>query len=133
MPPYQYGIDSSAIIELKDKYSKRIFSGLWLRFEEMCDDGRIVSVREVQRELQKGNDEFKEWADEHAAMFLEPIEEEAEIVNRVYKYYSPEYLNKFLTGLWADPLVIAQAIHNKITIIHEERLGPNKIPTVANH
>jgi hypothetical protein len=131
MPPYQYAIDTSAIIDLKNQYPRSVFETLWGNFEEMCLDKRIISIREVKRELHRGLDELLNWSNEFDEMFLEPEEKEVEFISKIYDHYSEAEKQKHLTSLWADPLIIGCAAHYGITLIHQEKGGQFKIPNVS--
>jgi hypothetical protein len=45
--PYKYVIDSSALFDLKRNYSPSVFKGVWEKFNKLCEDEVIISVREV--------------------------------------------------------------------------------------
>jgi hypothetical protein len=132
-PPYQYVIDTSALIDLKNQYPPKIFPGLWDRFNEMCDQKSIISTREVLQELKKGDDDLVTWAAGHDDIFLFPCEKEIEILQDVFSCYSDSEKAKHSTGFWADPLVIACAKHFALPIIQQESNDKNqyKIPPIA--
>jgi hypothetical protein len=133
MPPYQYVIDTSAFIDLKNNYRRNTFPGLWQNFEAMCADKLIISPREVFREIKKGDDILTEWVADFEDMFLEPCEQEVTILQAIYKEYPKEIIAKYGYGNWADPLVLACGKHYNITIIQEERneRNPFVIPRIA--
>lgn len=131
-PPYQYVIDSSALFDLRRQYPRRVFGGLWERFEEMCDNQQIVAPYEVLREIKNGQDELYEWSKERDNIFLEPCEEEYSIVQEIVsKYNCGEKL--YSTKPWADPFVISCAKYYGLPIIQHELLEGNrvKIPLIA--
>jgi hypothetical protein len=134
-PPYQYVIDTSALIDLKNQYPESIFVGVWNRFNSMCEEGQIISPREVLREIKKGDDELVKWAEDYEEVFLEPTENEILILQKVMAYYPINIIEKYSTRPWADPLVIASAKHYGLTIIQQEQgsLNQFKIPSVAAH
>src|SRR5258707_6299037 len=115
-PPYQYVIDTSALIDLKDQYPVKIFPGLWERFNEMCEQEKIIAPREVLREIKRGDDELLSWAESYDRIFLEPCNSEIEILQDVLASYSEKAKEKNNTGPWADPLVIACAKHYVLPI-----------------
>ncbi|MEI9945615.1 MAG: DUF4411 family protein [Chitinophagaceae bacterium] len=133
-PPYQYVIDTSALIDLKDQYPVKVFPGVWERFNEMCADEKIIAPREVLREIKKGDDDLTLWASDYEHIFLEPCEEEFEILQKVLASYTNKAIEKYSTGLWADPLVISCAKHYGLPIIQQESNDAKqfKIPSVAN-
>jgi len=70
--PYKYVLDTSSLIELKNKYRPATFKRLWTNFNELCDKRVIISVREVRKEIEKGSDMLVDWVAEHSSMFLTP-------------------------------------------------------------
>ncbi len=130
--PYEYVLDSSALFDLKRYYPEKIFRGVWSKFNEMCSKQLIVAPREVLIEIRKGNDELIEWAIKYENIFLEPEEEEYNLLQEVLALYPPEIITKYSTGRpWADPFVIACAKHYNIRIIQHENFDPYKIPAIA--
>lgn len=68
-----YVFDTSPISTLFKNYYRRTFRSLWERFDELVEDGRIVSTREVLRELEDGPVESAvQWAQQHATLFATP-------------------------------------------------------------
>ena len=131
--PYEYLIDSSALFDLKRDYPIYIFPSLWEKFNGLCKSKIIVAPKEVLREIKKGNDELVQWADAFDDIFLEPTDEEVGILQKVMKLYPQKILEKYGTGVWADPLIVSAAKHYNITIIQHETNDPNqfKIPFIA--
>lgn len=132
-PPYQYVIDTSALIDLKNQYPEKIFPGVWERFNEMCDQEKIIAPREVKKEIKRGDDELIEWVETYDSIFLEPCDEEIEIFQEVFSSYSTKEIEKHSTGPWADPLVIASAKHFGLPIIQQELNDSRqfKIPSIG--
>jgi hypothetical protein len=133
--PYEYSLDSSALFDLKRQYPGQVFPGVWDNFNEMCGRKSIIAPREVLNEIKKGNDELIEWAEEYSDIFLEPTEDEYEIMQEILLgYYPPEIISKYGTGRpWADPFVLASAKYHNLYIIQHEVTDPNqyKIPAIA--
>ena len=65
--------------------------------------------------------------------FLEPCEEEMELVSEVLLLYPPQILQKYSTSIWADPFVISCAKYYSLPIIQHEVVDANqfKIPAIA--
>ena len=86
----------------------------WQRFDQLVDDGRLVSTREVFREIEDGPSEsLLEWAKENRALFATPTAEEGAFVAQIYAvpHFQQNIEQKKLLrgGRVADPLfVIAQ-------------------------
>ena len=58
-----YVFDNSPLSALFRNYYRKTFPSLWHRFDQLVDDGRLVSTREVFREIEDGPSEtLLEWA-----------------------------------------------------------------------
>ena len=51
-----YVFDSGPLIDLFRHYYRERFPSLWQQFDEMVEDGRITSTREVSNELEGHED-----------------------------------------------------------------------------
>ena len=56
-----YCIDASSLINLKQYYRRKVFSGVWDKIEEMVRAGRLIAPDEVRREIEK-DDLLGPWA-----------------------------------------------------------------------
>jgi len=56
-----YIIDTSSLIEMKNKYPKEVFPTLWKNITELISKNRLISPMEVRKELKKGKDELSKW------------------------------------------------------------------------
>ena len=71
-----YVFDNSPLSALFRNYYRKTFPSLWQRFDQLVDDGRLVSTREVFREIEDGPSEILlEWAKENRALFATPTPE----------------------------------------------------------
>lgn len=94
--PYKYVLDSSSLIELKNKYRPATFKKLWDNFNDLCDKRVIISVREVKREIEKGSDMLVDWVAEHSGIFFTPATaDEAILIGQLQERY-PHWVD--LTG-----------------------------------
>lgn len=130
-----YCIDTSSIINLFRYYPKDIFEGLWNRLEELIQKGLIISHETVLKELEKKDDEVKDWCKNHKKIFKGIDECLKEKFKEVKKKYSNSYWNAEINrnNEWADPWLIALAICKGAKIISDEVNKPDRIPYVANH
>ena len=55
-----YVFDSGPLIDLFRHYYRERFPSLWQQFDEMVEDGRITSTREVSNELEGHEDRLSE-------------------------------------------------------------------------
>jgi len=53
-----YIIDTSSLIEMKNRYPKKNFPSLWEKVEELISKNRLISPLEVRKEIEKGDDEL---------------------------------------------------------------------------
>jgi len=138
-----YCIDASSLIDLKDLYPSKVFSTLWGNLEELIRNGRLISTREVLRELEQGHDELTAWARERRETFLTPTKEEVEVVKKILHSF-PQLIDPSKQGRDADPFIIALAIvrgsqglpgifvSKHIIVTQESKGNPNKIPRVSS-
>ena len=130
--PYKYVIDSSALFDLKQNYSPGVFKGLWDKFNRLCHDEVIISVREVYNEIKRGSDWLIDWAEEHEKIFLKPTTvKEFKLIGEL-QVREPSWVDIYSDKPAADPFVIACAkIRNLIIVQHEQ---PNKnLPRIAKN
>ncbi|HIP11894.1 MAG TPA: DUF4411 family protein [Arcobacter sp.] len=57
----KYVFDSSPLIDLFKHYYPEAFPSLWGDFNEMVKNGKLMSVREVSKELGEHDDTLAEW------------------------------------------------------------------------
>lgn len=74
-----YLLDTNIFIRSKNELPIDIFQGFWLRLAELARAGKIFSSVKVKEEIDRGNDELKQWCDEHLPKeFFLPFEAHAE-------------------------------------------------------
>ena len=130
---------------MKERYPKKNFPTLWKKVEELIQLRRIIAPEGVKKEIEKGDDELKEWIKDKniKKMFIKPDENQIKNVKKILKEYlflakadKPEEPN-------ADPWLIAlaivkkeeeskQLIRNTYIIVTEESPGKiHRIPWVC--
>jgi hypothetical protein len=149
-----YIIDTSSLIEMKNRYPKKNFPRLWEKVEELISKNRLISPLEVRKEIERGDDELSKWVKNKKInrMFIKPdslqMEKAKEIINKydLAQVEKPDNLN-------ADPYLIALALVKKerskkelvemklfdkdnvnidYIIITEESTKPKKIPSIGS-
>ena len=117
-------IDSNSLINL-NLYSKKVFPSLWNNFHEMVDNGKIISVTEVQAELSGSNGPLKEYWDEvdrnmDTDFFWDLYDEETECLSQLedFKEFQKAGENK---TCFADPHLIALAMSQDFIVLSDER------------
>lgn len=131
----KYVFDSGPLIDLKHYYSG-IFKSFWSRFDQLINDGTIISVREVYNEISGRNDFVSEWAKKNKSIFLTPDFEELTIVQDILAKH-PELIkmrNLNNGKPVADPFVIAKAVKEGLIVVSTELYAPNahKIPNICS-
>jgi hypothetical protein len=135
-----YVFDNSPLSTLFRNYYRSRFPSLWQRFDRLVEDGRLVSTREVFREIEDGPIEsLLEWAKQNRPLFATPTAEEGAFVARIYavpRFQLNIELKKLLRGgKVADPFVIARAACENRAVVTVEVIKPNavKIPNICAH
>ena len=135
-----YVFDTNSFRELRSYYPDQ-FPSFWTKFNQAVAVGKIISVREVRRELdaQVHDTHLYDWVKNHGDIFLSPSPAEMRFVTEIFSVRHFQMLvseQDLLTGnLRADPFIIAQARIINGCVITEERQKPNaaKIPNVCEH
>ncbi len=128
-----YCIDTSALIAAwYERYKPNRFPKLWVQFDALIQEKRLLSSVMVLDECSRRSPELHEWLKDRTDMFLAP---DADVQSRV------DHIVNTYTGLVmrgkekfaADPFLIATAEVHGLTVITEE-IGPDslrKIPGVC--
>jgi len=143
----KYIIDTSSLIEMKDKYPQDIilFGNLWNNIENLCKQGRLIAPIEVLKEIERGDDELKEWARNIVRnIFVEPDKEQTDTLKEIQAKYP--FLSRYdKPGPNADPWIIALAIVRNeeekeqlfpdeyIVVTEESRTKEDRIPSVCKY
>ncbi|WP_119421679.1 PIN domain-containing protein [Desertibaculum subflavum] len=132
-------LDTTSFREI-ERYYQDVFRTFWELFQAEVDAGRVISVREVWRELQASPETHViAWARQNPAVFKPPMPEEAAFVGQIFAV--PHFAQlisaraRMIGNPVADPFLIAAARACSGTVVTEERLKPNaaKIPNVCQH
>lgn len=131
-----YIADTSALIDLKDKYPMDIFEGLWKELEKLCKSKRFIAPEEVRKEIR--DDGLIKWLRKSDMLFISPDSEQVEKVKEILSKYS--FLAKEEGKANADPWLIALAIvrvrsqlfkGKHVILTQESKTKANRIPAVA--
>lgn len=135
-------LDSNVLIEAKNRYYGFDFHpGFWGWLEHAHNNGLIVSLEAVARELRNGNDELAQWTTAHPSFFETLTPRGVAAFSHVSQWaydqnqYSQAALNAFSSST-ADFQLIAHAAAEGYTIVTHERPSPRgrnrvKIPDVC--
>ena len=121
-----YIIDACALIDAAKEYnmSKKTFSTIWETFEELIDNGQLITSTEIQDELK--DDDLITWSKKHKELFVPLTREVQEKVFEVLKKYPTLIKMKSTSNSNGDPFLVATAIINNGCIITNERPGDEK-------
>jgi hypothetical protein len=135
-----YAFDNSPLSVLFRNYYRKRFPTLWDQFDQLVCDGRLVSTREVKREIDNCSiSDLRTWADANPNIFTTPTAAEAAAVGRIYAVHQFQQniaRQKLLKGgILADPFVVAKAMTDGLTVVTMELFKPNaaKIPNICQH
>ncbi len=136
-----YVFDSGPLIVMFRHYYRDRFPTLWNLFDDMIENGGIISVREVKGELEDKEDALSEWVSQSSVIFSEASPGEAIFVSTIFQIrHFQQMINKQaqLEGKpVADPFVIAKAhlLRENGCVVTTEKLKPNaaQIPNVCDH
>ena len=134
-----YVFDSDALVDLFNNYYPNRFPSLWKNFNKAVDDGMIISVREVYKEISDYGDQLSGWSKKNKKLFHEPTYEETVFITEIFKITHFQFLirkkERLLGKPVADPFIIAKAKLDNGCVITQESEKPNaaKIPNVCKH
>lgn len=135
-----YVFDTAPFSQLFKSYYRDRFPTLWERFDAIVEDGRLVSTREVMREIEDGPiASLIDWCKAHEDVFTVPTSDEGAFVAKVFgvaHFLQIIEQTKLLRGgRNADPFVIAKAAVVEGTVVTLESLKPNaaRIPNICKH
>lgn len=134
-----YVFDSSALIDLFSNYYRNRFPSLWEKFDILVEEGKIISVKEVKKELESFDDSVSEWAKNNSKVFLSLTNDEAEFIKLILntKGFKDNIKKQQLLSYrpLADCFVIAKAKMLNIYVVSSERYKPHgaKIPNICEY
>ena len=120
----KYVIDACALINASKNYNmtKKAFSHIWQAFNELVENGQLISSSEIFEELK--DDDIVKWAKEHKDAFL-PLSKEVQLKTpQIIKIQTKGSSN-------GDPFLIATAILEDGIIVTDEGNKNNGIPMVC--
>lgn len=135
-----YVFDTSSFIVIGHYYPQQ-FPSFWDKFNQAVEATKIISVREVFRELNQAasTPHFATWIERHKNIFMIPNAAATQFVSTIFSVPHFQTLvseKKRLAGRpCADPFIIAWAKVIDGCVVTEEKERPNapKIPNVCQH
>lgn len=127
----KYSIDTSAFLDGWVRYyPPDTFPGLWLRIEQLIEDGDLRATEEVLHELEKKDDDVFAWAKERKDALSVPIDDRIQPAVSVILEDFEKLLDTRKNRSAADPFVIALAQIEGCTVVTGE--GPTGSPDRPN-
>ena len=134
-----YVFDTNSFRVLGNYYPDQ-FPTFWRQFNKVVTDGKVISVREAQRELKSQvQPPLSIWVNDHRVIFMPPSATEMQFISDIFSIQHFRALVSVQSRLeghpCADPFIIAKAQFIKGCVVTEEKLKPNaaKIPNVCEH
>lgn len=127
----KYAIDACALIDAAKNYnmSKKTFSNIWEKLEEMVENGTLITSVEIKDELM--DDDIINWCNKHKEMFVKLSVEIQEKVTNVLRDFPNMIKITTKKNSNGDPFLVATALVKEATIVTNEKRGENKIPTIC--
>ena len=120
-------------------YYPEQFPSFWREFEQAVAAGKVLSVREVSRELARAAryPHLTDWVKSHQSIFTPPAQVEMRFVSEIFSVQNFQMLVNEKTRLnghpCADPFIVARAKVINGCVVTEEKFKPNaaRIPNVC--
>ena len=134
-----YVFDTNSFRVLGNYYPDQ-FPTFWSQFNQAVTDGKIISVKEVHRELESQvQPPLSDWIEDRKGIFIPPSATETRFITKIFSVPHFQTLvsekDRLAGHLCADPFIIAKAKFIDGCVVTEETLKPNaaKIPNVCEH
>lgn len=136
-----YVFDNNTLSAIFRHYYVDRFPSFWNKFNQYIEDKKIISVKEVRRELEELNraDSLQNWIKLHTDFFEDPNLEELKFITEIYKiqHFQQNLERKKLIkgGAFADPFLIAKAKIKNYILVTQEKEQPHavKIPNICKN
>jgi len=116
-----YSLDTSALLDGWIRYyPPDVFPKLWTGVESLIKAGKMAATIEVQRELEKKDDDVRKWAKSQSGLFVAVDADLQKALKHVLLKF-PNLVDAKRSRSKADPFVIALAIVNKCGVVTAER------------
>lgn len=137
----KYVFDSDVLIDLFTNFYHSRFPSLWNNFDDLVNQDRLLSVREVKNELNSyhKNDSLKKWINRNNNIFKQPDEIEMVFIKKIFaiRHFQAIIRKKsILNGKpVADPFLIAKAKAIDGFVVTQEKFKDNgaKIPNICKY
>lgn len=133
-PLFLYVADTSFLIEIHRRYPEKMLPGIWKDIEALIRAGRIVAPEYVKSEINRQDDDLKDWVNTNSGMFEnigpELLATTGIVVNRFPRTahamsLKPDHADPFVVGL---AMKLAKQSHfepRTVVVVAEEK---SKLP-----
>lgn len=136
----KYVFDTSAFVTIFRNYYRSRFPSLWKKFDRLVVTGRIISTREVKREIEVRDDSLNKWAEKNKELFPTPTSTVAYFVSMIFEFRNfqnnVERKKMYKGGYVADPFVVATAKSLKqgsVVTLESYREHGAKVPNMCEY
>jgi hypothetical protein len=129
-PVFLYVVDTSFLIEVHKRYPEKMLPGIWNDIEVLIHDGRIVAPEYVKSEINRQDDDLKDWVNNHNEMFEsigpELLVTTGVVVNRFIRTaqassQKPDHADPFVVGLAMKLAKQSRFEPRTIVVVAEEK------------
>lgn len=122
-----YCLDTNALVEPWNKYySIAKAPDYWSIIDRLAHEGTVFCPEEVQREIERVDDDLKKWVRARPYMFRS-IDREVQLKIREILMRFPRLVDTIKDRSMADPWVIAHAMAEGAVVVTKEGTAPRKI------
>jgi hypothetical protein len=126
-PIFLYVVDTSFLIEVHKRYPQKTLPGIWKDIEALIREGRIVAPEYVKSEINRQDDDLKDWVNDHSEMFESTSPELLATTGIVVNRFTRTARAMSLKPDHADPFVIGLAMK----LGKQSRFEPRTVVVVA--
>ena len=131
MSPHRYLLDTNIFITAKIRLPFDIYPSFWSALSRLANNGFIHSIKRVEEEILKGNDDLAEWVVKNLdkGFFISEDDKTLIALSTVSQWsqtntsYTPSAKNEFVNV--ADSWLVAEALSQNFTVITYETPDPN--------
>lgn len=128
-----YVFDTSSLIGAWTRtYPPDLFPGLWGEMDGLVAAGRLVAPDEVLRELEKQDDDLKDWVKDRSDRMVVPASRAIMLEMRDVLASHPKLSMAGKGRGIADPFVIALAAIRDFVVVTQERGGTAQKPRIPS-
>jgi hypothetical protein len=127
---FLYVVDTSFLIEIHKRYPVKTLPGIWKDLNALIREGRVIAPEYVRSEINRQDDELKDWVNNHNDMFEnigpELLVTTSVVVNRFTRTahamsQRPDHADPFVVGLAIKLARQTRFEPRTVVVVAEER------------